>query len=230
MEKTSGFGVSIFKTRVGEGGNLSRRLYNLIMGGCLIWGFAFNFFVCAIFGDSIFRFVASSAGNYIIFIIGYFVLAIAGILISVKSQKPAISFLGYNMVVLPLGAILSIALQGYSTQIITFAFGITALVTALMICLSVAFPRFFLSIGRGLFISLLCVIIIELLLVFIFRANFVIVDFAVVLIFCGYIGFDWARAQLIPSTVDNAIDSACALYIDIINLFIRILRIVGRSR
>lgn len=111
-------------------------------------------------------------------------------MICMKSQSPAMSFLGYNLVVLPLGAMLSIVLQGYSTQIITYAFGVTGLVTALMICLSVAFPNFFLSIGRGLFISLLCVFIVELLLVLIFRMNFVIIDFAVVLIFCGYIGFD----------------------------------------
>ncbi len=128
--------------------------------------------------------------NYLIFIIGYMVLAIAGIIITMKSDKPAISFLGYNMVVLPLGATLSIVLQGYSSSIITYAFGVTSLVTALMICLSVAFPKFFISIGRGLFIALLCVMVIELVCLFIFRMSFQIIDFAVVLIFCGYIGFD----------------------------------------
>lgn len=190
MENSDTFGVSIFKSRIGEGGDISRRVYNLIIGACLIWGFAFNYFICAYFGDTILKFAASGAGNYLIFIIGYFVLAIAGIMICMKSQSPGMSFLGYNLVVLPLGAMLSIVLQGYSTQIITYAFGVTGIVTALMICLSVAFPQFFLSIGRGLFISLLCVVLVEFLLILIFRMNFVIIDFAVVLIFCGYIGFD----------------------------------------
>lgn len=40
----------------------------------------------------------------------------------------------------------------------------------------------------------------------------------------GYIGYEWARANSIPKTVDNAIDSA-ALYI---NLFLRLVRILGR--
>ncbi len=57
-----------------------------------------------------------------------------------------------------------------------------------------------------------------------------LIDGAVALLFCGYIGYDWARANQIPKTVDNAIDSAAALYMDIINLFLRILRIMGRSR
>jgi len=52
----------------------------------------------------------------------------------------------------------------------------------------------------------------------------------VVVIFCGYVGVDWGRANQVPKTVDNAVDSAAALYMDIINLFLRILRILGRRR
>ncbi len=47
--------------------------------------------------------------------------------------------------------------------------------------------------------------------------------------FCGYIGVDWGRANQIERTVDNAIDSAAALYLDIINLFLRILRIMSKK-
>jgi FtsH-binding integral membrane protein len=57
-----------------------------------------------------------------------------------------------------------------------------------------------------------------------------IIDWIVVIIFCGYIGYDWARANNIPKTFDNAVDSAAALYIDMINLFVRILRILGRRK
>ena len=48
--------------------------------------------------------------------------------------------------------------------------------------------------------------------------------------FLGYIGFDWSRANSIPKTLDNAVDSAASLYMDIINLFLRILRIMGRRQ
>ena len=50
----------------------------------------------------------------------------------------------------------------------------------------------------------------------------------VVVAFCGYIGYDWAIAQRRRRTVDAAVDSACALYLDIINVFIRLLAIAGR--
>ena len=229
MNNSDTFGVSIFKTRIGEGGNVSRRIYNFVLGLCLLWGFVFNLFVVVFFGDAICNFVYGGGGNFIAFIIAYFVLAIAGIVITIKSQKPSVSFLGYNMVVLPLGAVLSIILKAYPVMTISYAFGATCILAVLMIALSVTFPNFFLSIGRGLFFALLIVFVIELVLVFVFRMNLTIIDIAVALIFCGYIGFDWARAQRIPSTVDNAIDSACALYLDIVNLFIRLLRIFGRN-
>ena len=90
------------------------------------------------------------------------------------------------------------------------------------------FPAFFQRIYRTLGLALLIVIAVRLVEIFIFRTEYGIIDWAVVLIFCGYIGYDWGRANRIPKTVDNAIGSAAALYIDIVNLFARILRIRGR--
>jgi FtsH-binding integral membrane protein len=49
-------------------------------------------------------------------------------------------------------------------------------------------------------------------------------------LFCAYIIYDWNRALRLPYTVDNAIDAAVALYLDIMNLFIHLLRILGKSQ
>jgi FtsH-binding integral membrane protein len=38
------------------------------------------------------------------------------------------------------------------------------------------------------------------------------------------------RAQRYPKTADNAVDCAVDIYLDIINLFLRLLRILGRRR
>jgi FtsH-binding integral membrane protein len=80
-----------------------------------------------------------------------------------------------------------------------------------------------------IFIALLAVIIVELVEIFIFGVHHGIIEWMVAIIFCGYIGYDWSRANSIPRTLDNAIDSAAALYMDIINLFLRILRIMGEA-
>ena len=54
-------------------------------------------------------------------------------------------------------------------------------------------------------------------------------DWIVVLIFCCYVGFDVSLARNRPKTLDNAVDSACGLYLDLINIFIRLLAIFGRN-
>ena len=43
------------------------------------------------------------------------------------------------------------------------------------------------------------------------------------IIILGYIGYDWAKAQEKRKTLDNAVDSAVDLYLDVINLFVRLL-------
>ena len=98
-----------------------------------------------------------------------------------------------------------------------------------MMCLGTIFPEFFRKISGALTIALLLVIVVELVEIFVFGIHHGVLDWIVVLIFCGYIGYDWGRANQIPKTLDNAIDSAAALYMDIINLFLRILRILGRK-
>ena len=49
-------------------------------------------------------------------------------------------------------------------------------------------------------------------------------------IFSLYIGYDYWKAQQYPKTVDNAVDSALDIYLDIINLFMRILSILGNGK
>ena len=55
-------------------------------------------------------------------------------------------------------------------------------------------------------------------------------DYLFVAIFSLYLGFDWARANAYPPTVRNAILSATQIYLDIVNIFVRLLSIFSRRR
>ena len=55
-------------------------------------------------------------------------------------------------------------------------------------------------------------------------------DWVVIVIFCGLIGYDFYQAATDEPTVDNAIWYACENYLDLINIFLRVLNITGRSR
>lgn len=202
---------------------LPLRSYNLIIGAILFYGFAINAFMvkyCVQFFENI---------NYWIILIGYFVLCFAGIRISFKSDNPGISFLGYNMVVVPVGVVLSLGLKGVESASIIHAAALTAIVTVAMMVMAAIWPEFFLGLGRVLFFALLIVIIVEICTVLMGIYMPKAWDVVVALIFCGYIGLDWARAQNTNHTLDNAVDSCVALYLDIINLFLRLLSSSSKS-
>jgi FtsH-binding integral membrane protein len=218
---------TIFKRTENEssGQRISANVYNLIIGLVLCWGFLVN----AVMVKTI-SYESIASISPFIFFIGYFASCFFGVFLYSKSDNPLISFIGYNFVVVPFGLIINLVVHHYDPSIVLDAIQVTGAVTAVMMVLGSIFPRFFERIAGALGIALFAVIIVELVEVFIFKTHHGIIDWIVVVIFCGYIGYDWGRANRIPKTVDNAVDSAASLYMDIINLFLRILRIMGRRR
>lgn len=203
---------------------ISDRLYNVAIGLTLLWGFALNYLMV----QNIPLATVMSV-PYWVLIVGYFISAFTGIMMYTKSDKPLISFLGYNLVVIPIGILLVPILAQFDANLIQRALAATGAVTTTMMMLGGAYPKFFLSMGRVLGLSLILAILFELGMMFFGGGAPHFMDWVIAVIFCGYIGFDWARANMIPKTLDNAIDSAASLYLDIINLFLRILSILSRD-
>ncbi len=216
---------NVFKRIRSEGAIVSDETYNLVIGLVLCWGFLINWLIVRYINPTLILNI-----NPLLFLVAYFASCLFGVYLFNKSTDPAVSFLGYNFVVVPFGLVVNIVVSRYSPTLVLQAIQITALVTIIMTALGSLFPKFFQSIYHGLVVALLAVIIIELFQIFILHMHSDWIDWVVVLIFCGYVGFDWGRANQIPKTVDNAVDSAAAIYMDIINLFVRILRILGRKR
>jgi FtsH-binding integral membrane protein len=216
--------VNVFNRTETNDKVISGSMYNLVIGLALLWGFAINWLM--VLNISV---EAISSVNPFIFFIGYFASCFFGIYLFKRSDSPIVSFIGYNFVVVPFGFIINLVVSQYDPSLVLEAIRVTGLVTFVMMLLGSMYPAFFSKIIGGLSIALLCVIVVELIEIFIFKTHHGILDWIVAIIFCGYIGYDWARANAIPKTYDNAIDSAAALYMDIINLFLRILRILGRK-
>ena len=206
---------------------LSERSFNLVIGGVLLWGFLLNFLMVTLFGAQISRAVSSM--NPLVFLIGYFVLVIIGS-IMIGKDSAALSFLGYNLIALPIGVIVCACVQGVPVGVVQSAVLVTAIVTLSFMILSTLFPGFFLSMGRVLGIALLVALVTEVVSMFIFRRYSPIYEWIFVGIFSLYIGYDWARANTCAKTLDNAVDLAAMLYLDIINLFLRILEIMNRKK
>ena len=142
---------------------------------------------------------------------------------NVFSQNPAISFIGYLLVVAPIGMALSLVVPATNISVVRSAVLATLLLSAIFLILAIAYPKFFSSLFRVLSLSLMVALIFQVIAIFTGIGNNGIIDWLVVLIFSCYVGADVAYATRRPKTLDGAIDSACGIYLDIVNIFIRLL-------
>lgn len=209
---------------------LSDQAYNLTIGGTLLYGFLINCIMIKFCYNSILSFMENSM---LVYMLCYFGMIIAGTFMINKSRSVLMSFIGYNLIVIPLGMILTVCVTYYSTfygpGLISQAFGIVSIITVGMMFLAATKPTLFLGMGSTLAVTLIITIVVELI-ASLLGFDLHIIDYVVVLIFCGYIGFDWARANSRPKTFFNAVDAGADLYVDLVNLFLRIMRILSRSR
>lgn len=213
----------IMQRRFGtEGRALSDRVFYLLIGAALLFGFFVNALEVMFLTDFFLGW------NPTVFLIVYLVMVIVGCIMSVWSRNPVISFIGYCMVVLPLGAVLSIYLPAFTYKTITSAFLVTTFLSLFMIILALVYPRVFNSIFALLGIAVLVALIYQIVAIFTGFGNNTWVDWLIVLLFSAYVGFDVSLARVRPRTVNNAVASACAIYMDLIYVFIRLVAIFGR--
>lgn len=204
---------------------LSESTYNLTIGGLLAYGFILNGLICYFFGDLFYYASGASLG---LFLIAYLACVVLSVVLS-SSASAFVNFIGYNLLVLPIGVLLSISVAPMSARTIQSALVGTGVFVVLMIAAASVRPNFFLSLGSTLWVSLVVTLIAEVVLFFLgFAVSWM--DYLFVAIFSLYLGFDWARANAYPPTARNAILSATQIYLDIINIFIRLLSIFGRRR
>lgn len=202
--------------------SMTRNAFYFIMGIMLAWGFTATYIVAEMTADW-------KPGTFAFLLVGLG-LPILGIFMSMSSSA-LISFAGFNLVVIPFGAILGPMLAQYELAqpgIVSEAAMLTGMVAGVMALSGLFFPNFYRSIGGALFGALLALVVISLVSLFIpALANFTIIHYAAAGLFALYIGYDMWRASEIPATLDNAVDVSISLYLDIINLFLWILRILG---
>lgn len=205
-----------------EGRDATMR-FNITIGLMLLYGFVVNAILCFVFTDAVMAVPAPVA------VIGYFVLAFVGMAICHKTENPVVGFIGYNFIVIPMGILLTPMLTYVRFETIRYAFCVMGVITVLVIGAAYLYPQFFLSIGKMLLSCLVIGLIAELIL-WCFGLTSGVLDFAFVGIFSAYIGYDWAIAQQKPKTTPSAIRCAYMMYVDLINLLIRLIRILAKNR
>lgn len=206
--------------------SVTARQFNIVLCGVLAWGFVLNAAMVYFFGEPLQK--ALPGISWWVVLLVYMVPTLAGIFIAARSTNPFISFLGYNLVVLPIGLMLAAILPQYPVATVLKALVITAMVTFTLVVLAITSPQFFLGLGRTLLVTLLVGLVAEVVATFLLGYRGTFFDWLFVIVFSAYIGYDVAKSQAFPKTLDNAVDSALDIYLDIINLFIRLLSILSK--
>lgn len=200
-------------------------LYQLTIGLVVLYGLLLNAIFSVLLTERAVLFLYDIMPFVLI---GYLVFAIVGTVLT-RSHRPLVSFIGYNLVVLPVGVLVTMVTFAYDPYLVAAAlFGTAAVVIAMTGC-AMLFPRFFARLGGALAFALLLSFVVGFVFALL-RLDSAIYDTLIVTVFSLYIGYDWSRACAYEPTLDNAIDSACDLYLDIINVFLAVLRILQRSR
>ncbi len=115
---------SVFDRRSSGETEISPRLYNLVIGVVLCWGFWVNWMMVGTIPAESLRAISPW-----IFLIGYFASCFFGIYLFSKSDNPIVSFIGYNFVVVPFGLIINLVVSRYDPNLVVEAIKITGLVT-----------------------------------------------------------------------------------------------------
>ena len=204
------------------GVEISRQKYNIILSLFILYGFVANVIECLLFKDLFLTI------NPIFLIVVYILLGITGCVIANRAKTAVGTFIGYNMLVLPLGALLSNAVYyalETSPDAVLYAFVGTIIITAIMLLLSILNPQIFLKLGKLVFWVLIAVLITELILMFVLGEYLVLFSYIMVAIMGFFIAYDFALANRVRPTIKNAVVFALNLYLDIINIFLNLLDI-----
>lgn len=203
---------------------ISANVYNLIFAlttvyGLFVFGFLANMFLTVELGTWTFL------GLFAVSIVGCFITA---------SESSAMNLVGLSMIAGGLGGICGPFINQYKVGSVIDIAGMTIVVTLILGAIGTIYPRSLENWGMLLFSFLVALLLAQIFLPIAYsllglpqNQLHTFLDWAGVILFSGYIIFDFNRAQHLPKTVDNAMDCGVAVFLDITNLFIRLLSLFG---
>ena len=171
----------------------------------------------------------------------YWVLLIAEIVVviwlsaRIRKMKPMTAKILFCLYSFLTGLTFSSIFVVYKISSIIYVFGITALIFLIFALIGYFTKIDLTKLGTYLFMALLGVIICSIINIFVGSAKFDLgITIVCLLIFIAYIAYDIQiikrNLYLIPEEDNLAIYGALQLYLDFINIFLRLLQLFGRSR
>ncbi len=178
-------------------------------------------------------YAGSSGINYIIFLVGELIVAFA-LTFFIRKLNPMVAKILYLVYCGLTGLALTGVFIVYTASSICFVFLVTALIFGIFALIG-KFTKIDLSKwSTYLFIALLAIIILEIVNLFLLNNTLnMILCIVTIIVFCAYTAYDVNRAcdaDFLADTPNKGIYIAFQLFLDFINLFIELLRLLGKSR
>lgn len=221
-----GFNSDVWERRAMSNNSIDARTFNLIFALTTIYGMI-TYGVLAAFCQHVQFGIWGALGVMVVAFAGCFVAA---------SEVPVMNLLGLTMIAGGLGAISGPFIAQYKVASVVEIAAMTVLITAILGAVGTLYPKSLENWGMLLFTFLIALIVAQIVFPLLYamaglplQGLRTMLDWAGVILFSGYIVYDFNRAQFIPKTVDNAMDSGIAVFLDIANLFIRLLELFGQK-
>lgn len=169
-------------------------------------------------------------------LIATFVGMLAGAFIFSLVDDPMVSAFGVALMSLCAGLMIGPVVAAYRLDVVFQAVVLTGGIVATMSFLGILFPDTFIGFGPFLLAGLTLLIfasfaqIFLALLGFAAAASMPLLAWIGIGIFTMYVAYDWSRALSLPLTLDNAIDAAGAITLDALNIFLRVLMLLGGGK
>lgn len=218
--------------RTGEG-TMSRQTFSFLLAAFTAIGIAF----CAFFSTLSMDWDIKSWSGW--GILGFFVAilasAIVGSLIANASDNPIISCFGFALVAGPFGLMLGPVVASYTTASVLRVLALTVLMTLILGVIGAVTPKDLSGWANWLFGGLVILLLglfavpVMGLLGLPVEGAMTVLDWAGLVLFGAFVIFDLNRAMRVAYTLDNAVDCALAVFVDMVNIFIRLLAIMGTS-
>jgi FtsH-binding integral membrane protein len=168
--------------------------------------------------------------------LGLALIPFVGVLVSVKSDNPLVSLFGYALICVPFGLITGPIVALYTAASVVKILAVTTMIVVTLGIGGAIYPKSLESWGAFLFGGLLILIFGQFgfMLLAAFGVNIggalTLFDWIGVFLFSAYVIYDMNRAMRLPRTHDNAIDAAVAVYLDFLNIFLRLLSLFGQRK
>jgi FtsH-binding integral membrane protein len=167
--------------------------------------------------------------------LGLFVVALIGCFVAVIDFPP-LKIIGLTMISGGLGLISGPYIGHFKLASVVEIAAATVMLTLILGAIGTLIPKSLSNWGTTLLTLLVALILMQILLPLAYSLMGLpmaglrnALDWLGVILFSAYIVYDFNRAQELQKTVSNAMDCGVSVFLDIANLFIRLLSIFGQS-